>query len=252
VGAQFSRVQFTPDLLPSDILGVSVFNQRDQSFEFRPGPVFTSILLADEVNRASPRTQSALLEVMAEGQVSTEGRTHRMDELFFVIATQNPVEFRGTYPLPEAQMDRFALAISLGYVDPDTEVAVLSAQELGHPLDRATAVVTRSEVLALKERVRHVRIADEIKHYVVELVRRTRAAPQVALGCGPRASIALAQTAKAYALFEGEDYVRPEHVQSLAAAVLAHRIVVDPQAKFAGVTAASLVAEILKGTAAPA
>jgi MoxR-like ATPase len=252
VGAKFARVQFTPDLLPSDILGVSVFNQRDQSFEFRPGPVFTSILLADEVNRASPRTQSALLEVMAEGQVSTEGRTHRMDELFFVIATQNPVEFRGTYPLPEAQMDRFALAISLGYVDPDTEVAVLSAQELGHPLDRATAVVTRSEVLALKERVRHVRIADEIKHYVVELVRRTRAAPQVALGCGPRASIALAQTAKAYALFEGEDYVRPEHVQSLAAAVLAHRIVVDPQAKFAGVTAASLVAEILKGTAAPA
>jgi MoxR-like ATPase len=201
VGAKFARVQFTPDLLPSDILGVSVFNQRDQSFEFRPGPVFTSILLADEVNRASPRTQSALLEVMAEGQVSTEGRTHRMDELFFVIATQNPVEFRGTYPLPEAQMDRFA---------------------------------------------------DEIKHYVVELVRRTRAAPQVALGCGPRASIALAQTAKAYALFEGEDYVRPEHVQSLAGAVLAHRIVVDPQAKFAGVTAASLVAEILKGTAAPA
>jgi len=252
VGAPFARVQFTPDLLPSDILGVSVFNQRDQSFEFRPGPVFTSILLADEVNRASPRTQSALLEVMAEGQVSIEGRTHRMDPLFFVVATQNPVEFRGTYPLPEAQMDRFALALSLGYVDPDTEVAVLSAQELGHPLERATAVVTRAEVLALKERVRQVRIADEIKHYVVELVRRTRAAPQVALGCGPRASIALAQTAKAYALFEGEDYVRPEHVQRLAGAVLAHRIVVDPQAKFAGTGAAALVAEILKGTPAPA
>ncbi|HMA90386.1 MAG TPA: AAA family ATPase, partial [Burkholderiales bacterium] len=252
IGAEFKRAQFTPDLLPSDILGVSVFDPKEQSFHFHPGPVFTQILLADEINRASPRTQSALLEAMAENQVSVEGKTHALSELFFVIATQNPVEFRGTYPLPEAQMDRFALALSLGYVDPDTEVAVLSAQELGHPLERATAVVTRAEVLALKERVRQVRIADEIKHYVVELVRRTRAAPQVALGCGPRASIALAQTAKAYALFEGEDYVRPEHVQRLAGAVLAHRIVVDPQAKFAGTSAAAVVAEILKGTPAPA
>jgi MoxR-like ATPase len=154
VGAKFTRVQFTPDLLPSDILGVSVFNQRDQTFEFREGPVFTSILLADEVNRASPRTQSALLEVMAEGQVSVEGRTHAMDPLFFVIATQNPVEFRGTYPLPEAQMDRFALCLSLGYVDADTEVAVLSAQDAGHPLERIGAVAAREEVLALKAAVR--------------------------------------------------------------------------------------------------
>jgi MoxR-like ATPase len=157
VGASFTRVQFTPDLLPSDILGVSVFNQREQQFEFRPGPVFTSILLADEVNRASPRTQSALLEVMAEGQVSIEGRTRAMDELFFVIATQNPVEFRGTYPLPEAQMDRFALCLALGYVDASTEVAVVSAQELRHPLAEVRAVVSRPEVLALKRRVRHVR-----------------------------------------------------------------------------------------------
>ena len=179
IGAKFSRVQFTPDLLPSDILGVSVFNQRDQTFEFREGPVFTSILLADEVNRASPRTQSALLEVMAESQVSVEGRTHPMDALFFVIATQNPVEFRGTYPLPEAQMDRFAMCLSLGYVDADTEVSVLSAQELEHPLAQARAVASRDELLELKSRVRRVRIADELKHYVVELVRRTRGAPQV-------------------------------------------------------------------------
>jgi len=157
IGAQFSRVQFTPDLLPSDILGVSVFNQRDQTFEFRAGPVFTSILLADEVNRASPRTQSALLEVMAEGQVSVEGRTHPMDPLFFVMATQNPVEFRGTYPLPEAQMDRFALCLALGYVDAETEVAVLSAQDDGHPLDRIRPVATREEVLALKAAARQVR-----------------------------------------------------------------------------------------------
>lgn len=252
IGAKFTRVQFTPDLLPSDILGVSVFNQRDQSFEFREGPVFTSILLADEVNRASPRTQSALLEVMAEGQVSVEGRTHLMDPLYFVMATQNPVEFRGTYPLPEAQMDRFALCLALGYVDADTEVAVLSAQDLRHPLEHLQPVATRDEVLALKEAVRRVRVADELKHYVVELVRRTRAAPQVMLGCGPRASIALAHTAKALALFDGEDFVRPEHVQELAVATLAHRMVLDPQARFGGITAASLVADLLREVKVPA
>jgi MoxR-like ATPase len=252
IGAKFTRVQFTPDLLPSDILGVSVFNQRDQSFEFREGPVFTSILLADEVNRASPRTQSALLEVMAEAQVSVEGRTHLMDPLYFVMATQNPVEFRGTYPLPEAQMDRFALCLALGYVDADTEVAVLSAQDLRHPLEHLRPVATRDEVLALKEAVRRVRVADELKHYVVELVRRTRAAPQVMLGCGPRASIALAHTAKALALFDGEDFVRPEHVQELAVATLAHRMVLDPQARFGGITATSLVADLLREVKVPA
>jgi MoxR-like ATPase len=252
IGASFTRVQFTPDLLPSDILGVSVFNQRDQQFEFRPGPVFTSILLADEVNRASPRTQSALLEVMAEGQVSLEGRTRAMDELFFVMATQNPVEFRGTYPLPEAQMDRFALCLSLGYVDAATEVAVLTAQELRHPLTVVRAVVSREDVLALKACVRRVRIAEEIKRYIVDLVRATRSLPQVALGCGPRASIALTQTTKALALFDGDEYVRPEHVQELAVPVLAHRMVLDPQAKFAGATGTSLVGEILKSIRIPA
>jgi len=252
IGAKFTRVQFTPDLLPSDILGVSVFNQRDQSFEFREGPVFTCILLADEINRASPRTQSALLEVMAEGQVSVEGRTHPMDELFFVVATQNPVEFRGTYPLPEAQMDRFALCLALGYVDADTEVAVLSAQDLGHPLDAIRPVAAREEVIAVKQAARRVRVADELKHYIVELVRRTRQAPQVLLGCGPRASISLAHTAKALALFDGEDFVRPEHVQELAVPTLAHRMVLDPQARFAGVSAQSLVADIVREVKVPA
>ncbi|MDA1117079.1 MAG: AAA family ATPase [Proteobacteria bacterium] len=252
IGARFARVQFTPDLLPSDILGVSVFNQRDQSFECREGPVFTSILLADEINRASPRTQSALLEVMAEGQVSVEGRTHVMDPLFFVVATQNPVEFRGTYPLPEAQMDRFALCLALGYVDADTEVAVLNAQDLGHPLESIGPVASREEVLALKDAARRVRVAEELKHYVVELVRRTRAAPQVLLGCGPRASIALTHTAKALALFDGEEYVRPEHLQELAVATLAHRMVLDPQARFAGVSAKTLVADILREVKVPA
>jgi MoxR-like ATPase len=252
IGSKFSRVQFTPDLLPSDILGVSIFNQKDQGFEFRPGPVFTSILLADEVNRASPRTQSALLEVMAEGQVTVEGRTHTMDDLFFVIATQNPVEFRGTYPLPEAQMDRFAICMSLGYVDADQEVEVLSAQELGHPLAESRPVATREDMIALKQRVRRVRIAEELKHYIVDLVRRSRTLPQVLLGCGPRASIALTHTAKALALFDGGDFVKPEHIQELAVPVIAHRLVIDPQAKFAGVTAASLVAELLKEVKVPA
>ena len=252
IGAKFTRVQFTPDLLPSDILGVSVFNQRDQSFEFRAGPIFTSILLADEINRASPRTQSALLEVMAESQVSVEGKTFPTDELFFVMATQNPVEFRGTYPLPEAQMDRFAMCLALGYVDAETEVAVLTAQDLGHPLAAIGAVASREDVAALKDRVRRVRIADELRHYIVELVRRTRAAPQVTLGCGPRASIALTHTAKALALFDGGEFVRPEHVQELAVPVLAHRMVLDPQAKFSGASAASLVGDLLKEVKVPA
>jgi MoxR-like ATPase len=241
-----------PTCCPSDILGVSVFNQKEQTFEFREGPVFTSILLADEINRASPRTQSALLEVMAEGQVSVEGRTHAMDELFFVVATQNPVEFRGTYPLPEAQMDRFAMCIALGYVDAEVEAEVLAAQDIAHPLASLRAVAAREEVLALKERVRHVRLAAELRRYVVDLVQRTRAAPQVQLGCGPRASIALAGAAKALALFDGEEYVRPEHLHELAVPVLAHRMVLDPQAKFAGATAAALVADILREVPVPA
>ena len=252
VGASFKRVQFTPDLLPSDIVGVSVYDPGTQSFRFHEGPIFTHILLADEINRASPRTQSALLEVMAEGQVSVEGRTHVMDELFFVVATQNPVEFRGTYPLPEAQMDRFAMCIALGYVDADVETEVLAAQDLGHPLASLGAIATHDEVLALKERVRHVRLAPELRRYVVDLTRRTRSAPQVQLGCGPRASIALAGAAKALALFEGEEFVRPEHLHELAVPVLAHRMVLDPQAKFSGTTAAALVADILREVPVPA
>ena len=252
VGAQFTRVQFTPDLLPSDVLGVSVFNQKEQTFEFRPGPVFTNILLADEINRASPRTQTALLEVMAEQQVSIDGRTRPIDALFFVIATQNPVEFRGTYPLPEAQMDRFAMRLSLGYVDADTEVAVLEAQDLGHPLATLSAVATREDVLGLMACVRRVRLANELRHYIVEIVQKTRSAPQVLLGCGPRASLALAHLAKALALVDGGDFVRPEHVQELAETVLAHRLVLDPQAKFSGMSAASLVADVVRDVKVPA
>ncbi len=252
VSATFRRVQFTPDLLPSDILGVSVFNPKEQNFTFHPGPIFTQILLADEVNRASPRTQSALLEAMAEGQVTVEGKTSKLDDLFFVIATQNPVEFRGTYPLPEAQMDRFALRLSLGYVSLDEEIAIVASQGKHHPLDDISACVTADEVRLLREAVKAVRVSDEMQRYIVGIARATRSAAGVQLGAGPRASLALTHMAQGLALVEGMDFVSPDHVRTLAGPVLAHRVALDPQAKFAGATAEGVVADILRAIPAPA
>jgi MoxR-like ATPase len=245
IGGRFKRIQFTPDLLPSDILGVSVFDQRDHAFHFHEGPVFTNVLLADEINRASPRTQSALLEAMAEGQVSVEGSSYRLSELFFVIATQNPVEFRGTYPLPEAQMDRFAVQLSLGYVAPEDEVAILSAQAQRHPIDTLAPCVSIDDVLMVRRRAAAVRMSDELKRYAVDVVRATRAANGVQLGASPRASLALMKAAQALALSEGREFVIPEDVREMAVPVIAHRMVVEPQARFAGVTTAGLVEEIL-------
>jgi MoxR-like ATPase len=252
VGARFTRIQFTPDLLPSDILGVSVYDQKAQAFHFHGGPIFTNILLADEINRASPRTQSALLEAMAEGQVSIEGKSHRLEELFFVIATQNPVEFRGTYPLPEAQMDRFALQFSLGYVTPEEEVAILSAQERSHPIDSIAACVFMEDVLALRRAVKEVRIGPELKRYAVDIVRGTRTAPGVQLGASPRASLALMKAAQAIALLDGRDFVVPEHIQEIAVCTIAHRVVIDAQARFSGASAQTMVEDILKKTPVPA
>jgi MoxR-like ATPase len=245
IGGRFKRIQFTPDLLPSDILGVSVFDQRDHAFHFHEGPVFTNVLLADEINRASPRTQSALLEAMAEGQVSVEGSSYRLAELFFVIATQNPVEFRGTYPLPEAQMDRFAVQLSLGYVAPEDEVAILSAQAQRHPIDDLAPCVSIEDVLMVRRRAAAVRMSDELKRYAVDVVRATRAANGVQLGASPRASLALMKASQALALSEGREFVIPEDVREMAVPVIAHRMVVEPQARFAGVTTAGLVEEIL-------
>jgi MoxR-like ATPase len=252
VDARFKRVQFTPDLLPSDILGVSIFNQREQQFFFHEGPIFTNILLADEINRASPRTQSALLEAMGENQVSVDGECRNLADLFFVIATQNPVEFRGTYPLPEAQMDRFAMQFTLGYVQPAEEVAILSAQISNHPLDDLKPCVTLAEVVALKRAAQNVRISEELKRYVVDLVNATRAANGVQLGASPRASIALMKAAQALALFDGLEFVTPEQVQELAVSVLAHRVLMDPQARFSGLTARGVVEDIVKKTKVPA
>jgi MoxR-like ATPase len=239
-------------LLPSDILGVSVFDQRDRTFRFHEGPVFTNILLADEINRASPRTQSALLEAMGENQVSVEGERRGLPELFFVIATQNPVEFRGTYPLPEAQMDRFALQSCLGYVRPDDEVAILSAQARQHPVDALQPCVSAAEMLALREAVKEVRISDELKRYVVDLVGATRATPGVQLGASPRASLALMKAAQALGLFDRQAFVTPDHIQEMAVPVVAHRLVLEPQARFSGLTTTGVVQEIVKQVPVPA
>jgi MoxR-like ATPase len=251
VDASFKRIQFTPDLLPSDILGVSIFNQREQQFHFHEGPIFTNILLADEINRASPRTQSALLEAMGESQVSVDGERRDLSDLFFVIATENPVEFRGTYPLPEAQMDRFSMQFSLGYVPPAEEVSILAAQQHSHPLEALKSCASLAEVLGLKHAVQNVRIGDELKRYAVDIVGATRTAVGVRLGASARASIALMKSAQALALFDGFDFVTPEQIQELAAPVIAHRLVMEPQARFSGMTARGVVRDILKKLPVP-
>ncbi len=214
--ARFTRIQCTPDLLPSDILGVAIFNQKTSEFEFHEGPVFTNILLADEINRASPRTQSALLEAMAEAQVSVEGERRALPDPFFVIATQNPVEFRGTYPLPEAQMDRFAIQLELGYLPPEEETALLGAQMRQHPLERVQPCATVADLLALRQAVLEVRISEEMRRYIVDLVAATRTTPGVRLGASPRASLSLMRTSQALALFDGHECVTPDPVQEMA------------------------------------
>lgn len=250
-GSEFRRIQFTPDLLPSDVLGISVLNQKEQSFEFHPGPIFTNILLADEINRASPRTQSALLEAMAEGQATIEGTRHEMKGLFFVIATQNPVEFRGTYPLPEAQMDRFAMQLSLGYVSAAEEVNILSAQETAHPLEKMKPCVSLSDVLDLRRAAQAVKMADELKQYVVDVVQATRSESAVQLPASPRASLTLMKAAQALALFDGASFVAPDHIHEIAVDVIAHRLVLDPQAKFGGLNGRAVVEQCMERVKVP-
>lgn len=251
VDAAFKRIQFTPDLLPSDILGLSMLDPNARTFHFHEGPIFANIVLADEINRASPRTQSALLEAMAEVQVSIDGTLHKLKDPFFVIATQNPVESRGTYPLPEAQMDRFALQFSLGYISAEDEVNILSEQIQQHPIDSLVPCVSLEEVLLLKAQVKQVRISQEMKRYLVDIVNATRSAAGVQLGASPRASITLMKIAQALALFDGYEFVTPEHIQELAPSVIAHRLVMEPQARFAGITAIGVVEEILKSVSVP-
>ena len=251
VDVSFKRIQFTPDLLPSDILGVSMLDPNERTFYFHEGPIFANIVLADEINRASPRTQSALLEAMAESQVSIDGNLRKLKEPFFVIATQNPVESRGTYPLPEAQMDRFALQFSLGYISPEDEVNLLSDQIQQPPIASLKPCVSIQEIMALKQQVRAVRISETLKRYVVDIVNGTRSAQGVQLGASPRASIALMKIAQALALFDGYEFVTPEQIQELAIDAIAHRLVMEPQARFSGITAVGVVQEILNSIPVP-
>ncbi|GAB4527320.1 MAG: MoxR family ATPase [Pleurocapsa sp.] len=251
IAASFKRIQFTPDLLPSDILGVSIFDQSDRSFRFHEGPIFANIVLVDEINRASPRTQSALLEAMAESQVSVDGQLRKLPDLFFVIATQNPVGSHGTYPLPEAQMDRFALKFGLGYVSPEEEVKILVDRLQTHPIDTIQPCISIEEAIALKQQAQKVRISDDLKRYVVDIVHATRSATGVQLGASPRASLALMKLAQALALFDGYAFVTPDHIKELAVSAIAHRLVMESQARFSGVTPEGVVEEILQSVTVP-
>ncbi len=251
VGARFNRVQCTPDLLPSDILGVSIFNPQTNRFELHRGPLFTEILLADEINRASPRTQSALLEAMAEAQVSLDGETHALPGTFFMIATQNPVEFEGTYPLPEAQLDRFALRLSLGYLDVAHEVSMLKARALEDPLSNLRPCVSIAEVLAVREAARHIVVTDELLHYAVSICAATRGMPELSVGASPRASLTLVRCAQVLACSDGLAHLLPEHVQELAYAVLEHRLLLRSAARHGGVLPASLVRRALETVPVP-
>jgi MoxR-like ATPase len=251
IQADFKRIQFTPDLLPTDVTGVSIFNQKTQDFSFRQGPVFTAILLADEVNRATPRTQSSLLEAMEERQVSVDGVTHPLSELFFVIATQNPIELSGTYPLPEAQLDRFLLKTKLGYTSPQEEVAILTGQKLHHPIQKLEPACGTAEILALQQAVKAIYVDPAIQEYIVKVVGATRKHEDVVLGASPRGSLALMRAAQALALLDGRDYVVPDAVKKLALAVLGHRIILTPQSKLSGFTSDLVVEAILSSTSVP-
>jgi MoxR-like ATPase len=249
---EFRRVQFTPDLLPADILGSSVYSPRDGSFSFKEGPVFGHVLLADEINRASPRTQSALLEAMSEGQVSCDGVTRTLPAPFLVLATQNPVEFHGTYPLPEAQLDRFGLRVGLGYPAAEAELEVLFSQAERHPLESVEHVLSAADVVALQAETRHVRIERSLGRYVIALAEATRRHPQVRLGCSPRGSLMLFRAAQARAFLEGRAFVVPEDVKAQAVPVLAHRLGLETKARYTGVSKEDLVREILDAVPVPA
>jgi MoxR-like ATPase len=250
-GCEFKRIQFTPDLLPTDITGVSIYNQKTGDFEFREGPIISQVVLADEVNRATQKTQSALLEAMEERQVTVDGITHIMPQPFMVIATQNPIEYEGTFPLPEAQLDRFLLRIHLGYPTREDELHVLQAQQTHHPIEGLSQVTDSREILALQDAVRDIHVAPDVARYIVELVNQTREHESVYLGASPRGSLALFRTAQARALLDGRDFVTPDDVKDLALVTLGHRIILSPGAKVKGVTVADVVVACMNRVLVP-
>ncbi len=251
LGCTFKRIQFTPDMLPSDVTGVSIYNQNTREFEFRPGPLMAQIVLGDEINRATPKTQSALLEAMEERQMTVDGMTYLLPQPFMVMATQNPIEYEGTFPLPEAQLDRFLMRIDLGYTSLSNEIKILEQQKLNHPILDLEPVISLDEILRAQELVKYVHVSPPVERYIVELVRETRQHPEVYLGASPRGSLGLFRAAQARAALLGRDYVLPDDIKTLAPNILPHRIVVSPAARLTDVSAAKIVKEILNALAIP-
>ncbi len=253
LGCKFSRIQFTPDLLPSDVVGVQVYNQKTMEFQYRPGPVMANIVLADEINRTSPKTQSSLLEAMEERQLTVDGETRPLPNPFMVLATQNPIEYEGTFPLPEAQLDRFLLRLEIGYPSPQHEVQIIRAQEFGrHPLDTLEVVLSQQELLAVQEEAANVRLSDSLAAYIVELCNYTRGDSSLYLGASPRGSLGLVRTAKALAWLRGREYVLPDDVKNMAVPVLAHRVILKPEERLQGLTAKEVIQRIIRTVPVPA
>ena len=251
IDGRFRRIQFTPDLLPTDIVGGMIYSPKSGEFTFRPGPVFCHILLGDEINRASPRTQSALLEAMNERQVTIEGERHALPNPFLVLATQNPIEYHGTYPLPEAQLDRFAMRLEVGYPDEDAEVDIILDQRDGHPLDTLASVATPADVLRILEQVKRVDVEPTVVRYLTAVVRATRSDPRLRLGASPRAALVLYRTSQALAYLRGRAYVLPDDIRELAVPVIAHRVMLDPKAGYSGVRKEAVIADLLAGIRPP-
>jgi len=251
IGCSFKRIQFTPDLLPSDVTGVSIYSQKTGEFSFRPGPIFANIVLADEINRASPRTQSSLLECMEEGQVTVDGITHELPSPFLVIATENPIEYEGIYPLPESQLDRFLMRLNIGYPEREDEKQIVKAQSFAHPIESIGSVADAADVTLMQEAAKHITVSEAIYDYMLDIVRRTRDRQHIHLGASPRGSLALMKSAQALALLQGRDYVAPDDVKVLAPYVLAHRLILDPQARIGAIDARELVVDIVRETPIP-
>ena len=251
LGCSFKRIQFTPDMLPSDVTGVSIYNQNTREFEFRPGPLMAQIVLGDEINRATPKTQSALLEAMEERQMTVDGTTYLLPQPFMVMATQNPIEYEGTFPLPEAQLDRFLMRIDLGYTSLSNEIKILEQQKMNHPINALESVVSLEEILIGQEMIKQVHVSQPVERYIVELVRETREHPDVYLGASPRGSLGLFRASQARAALLGRDYVLPDDIKILASNILSHRIVVSPSARLTDVSASRIVKEIIDSLAIP-
>jgi len=251
LGCSFSRIQCTPDLLPTDVTGVSIFNQKTREFEFRPGPIFSQIVLADEINRATPRTQSALLEAMAEGSVTVDGVSHALQKPFMVVATQNPIEHEGTFPLPEAQLDRFLLKMAVGYPPPDSEYRMLEAQRVKHPIEEIQQIIDADVLRKMQDMVKNVFVHEKVRRYLIDLVNATRNNIHLAIGGSPRASLSLFRTSQALAVLNGRTFVIPDDIKALAHSVLDHRVILKPESKLRRMTARTVIDDVLKEVKVP-